>query len=184
MDWIKRRFSKRTITQPGNKLPERPADWNLTVSDLVAELRAGKRKSAGKAEWEWARQYERSLIPEGTRFPQKGDLYESKHDQTVQYMTHWCTAFTGGGKGMLLKGERIWIYHDAFEEDHGKPLGASALPVEYEQLESRMVPPSNRAHRNYDSFSLSFKTVDLNNDFTLIQTGFVGRRPRGHCSGL
>ena len=108
-------------------LTKRPADWNMTIDDLFAEMIAGKRKSVGNPEIEWAREYEKSLIPEGSRFPKNGDVYESKANQTVHYMTAWSAPFTGGGEATLLKGERIWIDNDP--NDDG-PIGTYALPIE------------------------------------------------------
>jgi hypothetical protein len=172
MNWIKKHFSKRAREGSARTIPERPPDWNLTLDDLMAEMKAGKRKSVGNPQAEWARQYERSLIPECTRFPRKGDLYESKCDQTVDYLTDWRAPFTGGGKAVLFKGERIWVDNDPLDE---KPLGAYALPVEYERLESRMVPQEERESPKYNGFYFHFKTVDLNKNFALIQTGFDGR---------
>jgi hypothetical protein len=43
--------------------PPRPEDWHFTFADLMAEMKAGKRKSVGQPELDWARDYERSMIP-------------------------------------------------------------------------------------------------------------------------
>jgi len=43
----------------------------------------------GPPEVDWARNYERSLIPAGTRFPKKGDVYEATEDLQVSYLTSW-----------------------------------------------------------------------------------------------
>jgi hypothetical protein len=133
----------------------------------MAEVEAGKRKSVGPPELDWAREYERSLIPDGVRFPQKGDVYESLADQEVSYMTAWSAPFTGGGEAILLKGERVWIDSNPTEE---KPIGTYALPVEYSKLEERMVPREEREARRYGGFYFYFNTVDLNDRFTLVET--------------
>lgn len=171
MNWIKRLFCKQISRPSGDIKPERPVDWHLTLDDLFAEMKAGKRKSVGNPELEWAREYERSLIPAGTRFPKKGDVYESKIDQAVDYMTAWSAPFTGGGEATLFKGERIWIDNDPNGE---RPLGTYALPIEYGKLEKRMVPPEDREQPKYGGFYFYFKTVDLNGNFTLVQTGYDG----------
>ena len=57
-------------------VPPAPEGWNKTLADLMDEVTTGKRKSLGSPEIDWARDYERSLLPVGTRFPQRGDLYE------------------------------------------------------------------------------------------------------------
>ena len=148
---------------------ERPADWNLTISDLSAEMKAGKRKSIGQPELDWAREYERSLIPVGVRFPRKGDVYESLEDQPVQYMTAWAAPFTGGGDTVLLKGERVWVDNQPHENN---PIGTYALAVEYKKLEERIVPHEERENPKYDGFYFHFKTVALNKTFRLVQTDF------------
>ena len=40
----------------------------------------------GSPEVEWAIDYERSLIPVGTRFPKKGDVYEPATDVEISYL--------------------------------------------------------------------------------------------------
>jgi len=172
MNWIRKLIGKPAPRRPTVSQPERPADWNLTLDDLFAEMESGKRKSVGAPETEWAREYELSLIPADTRFPKKGDLYKSNHDQTVTYMTAWSAPFTGSGEALLLKGERVWVDSDPRQE---KPLGTYALAVEYDKLEQRMVPKEERENPRFGGFYFHFKTVDLNNHFTLIETGFNGK---------
>jgi len=166
------RLRSRPHKSTAETATERPADWNLTLDDLWAEMNAGKRKSVGQPEIEWAREYEKSLIPEDTRFPNKGDVYKANSDQVVHYMTAWSAPFTGGGEATLFKGERIWIDNDPNDE---KPLGTYALPVEYRKLEKRMVPAEEREEPRYGGFYFHFKTVDLNKNFTLVQTGYDGK---------
>jgi hypothetical protein len=174
MNWIKKLFCRSTQpAAPASRppLPPMPPGWNLTYDDLFAEMKAGKRKSLGNPEAAWAIDYEKSLLPESTRFPHKGDLYESLADQEIEYMTAWAAPYTGGGKGQLLKGERIWIHSDPREE---KPLGVYALPVEYEALEARMVPEAERTSEKYGGFYFYFKTLELESNFRLLQSGFKG----------
>jgi hypothetical protein len=86
--------------------PPAPPDWNKTIQDLLDE--AKKSGSAvGSPEVDWARDYERSLIPSGTRFPKKGDVYEAIRDVEVSFMTSWLAPLTGGGTGTLIKGQRV-----------------------------------------------------------------------------
>jgi hypothetical protein len=175
MNWIKKIFSTRTL-QPTTGVkpppPPTPPGWSLTLDDLFAEMKAGKRKSIGNPEAEWAKEYESARIPEGTRFPIKGDLYASTCDQMVQYMTAWAAPFTGAGEALLLKGDRIWIEN---EPRDAKPIGTYALPVDYKKLEARMVPQADRSSSKYGGFYFYFKTVDLEKNFTLLQTGFKGK---------
>lgn len=171
MNLIKRIFRKLNCKPVEGKI-SRPSDWKLTIEDLLAEMDAGKRKSIGHPEIEWAREYKRSLIPENVRFPKKGDLYESKNDQTVDFMTAWKAPFTGGGEATLFKGERIWVDTDPSDD---KPIGVYALPIEYDKLEKRMVPTKERKDPCFGGFYFSFDTIDLNENFTLIQTEYDGK---------
>ncbi|MEW5736501.1 MAG: hypothetical protein AB1921_16775 [Thermodesulfobacteriota bacterium] len=174
MGWFRKIFSRDRAGRLEETKQERPADWNLTLEALIAEMEAGKRKSIGNSEMRWALDYEQSLLPQGIRFPQKGDLYESKKNQTIQFLTAWAAPFTGGGEAELRKGERIWVHSAPRGE---KPLSTYALPVEYGKLESRMVPGLERKAPKYTGFYLSIKTTDLNENFELIETGFEGDIP-------
>ena len=116
----------------------------------------------GSPEVDWARDYERSLIPVGTRFPKKGDVYEAAEDQQVNYLTGWSAPFTGGGIGTLMKGERVIVEHDLLP----RPIAVYAKPIDY--AARRMVPESARENKKYAGFYLSLKTVDLSRHFRLI----------------
>ena len=166
MNWTRR---KRGDSEVNPESSARPPDWNLTIDDLIEEMKAGKRRSIN--EFKWAREYEQSLIPDGVRFPRKGDVYESLKDQTVSYLIGWHGPFTTGGAATLLKGERVWINSDATDE---KPIGTHALPIEREKLEERMVPREDRDDPKYGGFYLFFKTVELNENFKLVKTGYTG----------
>jgi hypothetical protein len=144
---------------------DRPSDWNLTIFELVEEISNGKRPFK-EQELVWARDYDLSLIPEGVRIPKLGDVYESLVDQEVAFMTGWIAPVTGGGKGMLLVGERMRISADPVDE---KPIGICARPLEYEKLEARMVSKEDRTNPKYGGFSLLVKTVDLIKNFKLVE---------------
>lgn len=175
-DWIPaiQRFFRRISGNesrivPPDAVPPRPPDWTLTIADLMAEIRAGKRKGFGRPEMEWAKDYERSLLPEGIRFPQKGDVYEALRERPVEYLTAWAAPFTGSGTGTLHVGERIWVHSETREE---KPIGTYALPVAYRELEERMVPAEERGAPKYGGFYFYLSTQELNTDFKLIRTGY------------
>lgn len=153
--------------------PKRPEDWKLTISDLMIELNEGKKKHIGQLELDWAREYERSLIPENYRFPHKGDLYESKYDQEVEFLTAWAAPYTGSGKSTLFRGERIWI--DA-EPGDKKAIGTYAVPVDYKELETRMVSESDRSEEKYSGFYFYINTMSLNENFILVRTRYRGRK--------
>jgi hypothetical protein len=151
-----------------NDAPPRPHGWNLTIADLMAEMNAGKRKSLGSSEAEWARDYERSLIPADTRFPKQGDVYEVLHDMPVHFLTAWSAPFTGGGESALKAGDKLLV--DQMPHDL-KPISFYAVALDYSAVEIRVIPESDRTSSKYAGFYFSLKTVDLNHDFKLVQEG-------------
>jgi len=66
--------------------PPAPSGWNKTLQDLFDESKKSG-SAVGPPEVEWAKDYKRSLIPAGTRFPKKGDVYEATKDTEVSYLT-------------------------------------------------------------------------------------------------
>lgn len=162
-----------TITQTGlhspmKEIPPAPPDWNLTISDLMAETKAGKRKPVGSPELDWARNYERSLLPTDTRFPKKGDVYEAIEDVPVHFMTAWAAPFTGSGDGVLKKGEQVFLKD---EPPNPRPIRIYASAVDYDLLEARMVPGGERQNDKYRGFYFSIKTRDMIKSFRLVRTG-------------
>jgi hypothetical protein len=141
-----------------------PPGWNKTISDLIEEMNAGVSKGFGGAEWEWARDYERSLLPADIRYPRKGDTYEALQDIEVSYLTTWNAPYAGGGKAVLKQGDRIKVDHEPID----RPIAVSAAPINYYELEERIVPSSDRNNEKYSGFYLSVKTIDLNNHFKLM----------------
>jgi hypothetical protein len=164
MNWFKSLF--RRPVPPPEPEPERPADWNLTLDELFAQAKAGGRHRVDAREIAWARAYEASLLPPGTRFPRKGDVYAARTDLTVAYMTAWAAPYTGGGEGTLHSGERIHIH---VEPADATPIGTYALPVDYAAVEARMVPEGERTHHKYGGFYFFIRTIDLNRAFTLVE---------------
>ena len=169
MNFFRKIFRQNKQKIKSEKPIPRPKNWNKTISDLMQEMKEGKRHEVGQPEIDWAHKYERDLIPENYRYPKEGDLYESKFDQEIEFLTAWSAPFTGGGNGTLLKGEQIWINSGPLE---AKPIGSYALPVKYTELEKRMVSESDRNTPNYGNFYFHFDTKTLNENFNLIKTGF------------
>ncbi|MEO7174353.1 MAG: hypothetical protein ABI002_01080 [Saprospiraceae bacterium] len=142
--------------------PSRPADWDLTIDDLMTEMHDGTRASIEQPYLDWAREYEISTIPAEYRFPKTGDLYESIMDQEINFMTAWAAPFTGGGKGTILKGERIWI-PDQTEE---KCIGT--YPIDYARLEERMVHETDRLEEKYEAIVFSSLVTKGMSHFTFM----------------
>jgi hypothetical protein len=140
-----------------------PPEWKKTIEDLFDEARK-TGAAVGSPEVDWARDYERSLIPTGTRFPKKGDVYEATRDIEVNYLTSWSSPVTGGGSGTLKKGERVIIAHEPLP----RPIAADAKPIDYARVEKEMVPESDRSNKKYAGFHLLLKTLELSRDFKLV----------------
>jgi hypothetical protein len=150
-------IQKRTI-------PPAPSGWNKTIADLTTEAKIQQR-SVSIEEYEWAREYERSLLPPDTRFPRKGDIYEAVDDVEVFFLTTWAAPFTGGEEGTLLRGEKISI-PDEPRDSH--PIAMHALAVDYEGVERRVIPESDRTNPEYNGFYIVVSTSDLNTKFRLV----------------
>ena len=131
-------------------VPPAPPGWNKTIADLCAEMQRGERTTVGHPEVDWARDCERSQIPSDMRFPRKGDIYEALEDMPVCYMTAWTAPFTGGGEGVLKKGDRVVVDYDPIDP---KPIGVYAKAVDYDSLEERIVPASDRTAPKYGFFT-------------------------------
>lgn len=147
-----------TAPSPRPPLPPRPADWALTLDDLMAEAKAGKRRRIGQPELQWARDYERSLLPAGIRWPRVGDVFAARADMEVEYITAWAGPFSGGGKGLLRAGERLRVTSVGEGEP---PLGAFLQAEDYAVLEARMVPATTRQAGKYGGFHFWFTTREL-----------------------
>jgi hypothetical protein len=80
----------------------------------------------------------------GTRFPKKGDVYEATGDVEVNYLTSWSAPFTGGGSGILKKGERVIIDYEPLP----RPIAANAKAINYTHVEEGMVPEVIARTRN------------------------------------
>ncbi|MFZ5563801.1 MAG: hypothetical protein ACOZBW_07080 [Thermodesulfobacteriota bacterium] len=152
--------------------PPRPEGWNLTLTDLMDEVETGRWGPLKPHELEWARDYERSLIPDTMRFPRKGDVYEALGDMEVDFMTAWAAPFTGGGKALMKKGDRVFVESGPSDP---KPIGSYVTAMDYRTLEERMVPEQDRNAPGYGGFYFFFSTIDLNTKFALVQTGYEKR---------
>ena len=147
------------------KIPPAPSGWNKTITDLIAEMNNGTRKSVGSPEVDWARDYERNMLPKEIRFPQQGDVFEAIEDMKIEYMTAWAAPFTGGGDGWLKKGDRVIIKSKPM---HPQPISVYADAVDCAALEQRIVPSVERNAPKYSGFYFSIETLDLNRKFRLV----------------
>ena len=151
-------------------VPPPPEGWNKTISDLMDEAKSGTRKTIGSPELDWARDYERNLLPPGTRFPCKGDIYEAVEDVEVSYLTSWASPYTGGGATTLRMGDRVSIPGAPRDP---RPISIYAEAVDYKALEARVVPEADRRAAKYTGFYFSISTSALNKSFRLVSEGMA-----------
>lgn len=156
-------------TKDKSQSKARPKDWKLTMTQLMGEFSRGERTQLGEPELTWAREYEESLIPADFRFPKKGDLYISKHDQKVSFLITGTSECIGGGTATLYKDETIWIDSEPLQ---GKPIGVSALPMAYEDFEQRIDSSAEKNAGQYVGYYLSIDTILMHENFDLIQENF------------
>jgi hypothetical protein len=148
------------------KIPPAPPGWNKTLADLMSEVDSGLRQSVSSPEIDWAHDYERSLLPSDTRFPCEGEVYEALDDILVDYLTSWATPFTGGGKGTLLRGEKVVI---RYAPKDTRPILVYADPVDYAAVERRVVPAVESQARGYERFHLAISTRAIIANFRPIE---------------
>jgi hypothetical protein len=133
----------------------------LTLDELAGEVRQGRTPPFEA--WAEARAYERSLFPADTHWPLEYEIYECVTDCRTAFLTHWHTAFTGGGEAKILVGDRIRIQ----EVVDSQPVVIAAVPVARAEVEARIIPIQDREHPQYAGYSLSLRTRDLISNFRL-----------------
>jgi hypothetical protein len=138
-----------------------PDGWCKTLEDLLNEKRRYSAEEMG-----WARAYEREQLKKsGARFPVNGEIYEAIHDVEIGCLTHWRAPFTGGQRVLLPAGTKLRVEVNSSDAE---PIGIYALPLEYERMQALLVPSLDVGAENYDGYSISIRTVQLNRDFRLV----------------
>ena len=135
-----------------------PDGWNKTTDDL------DESRIITSDEFAWAEAYERDQLG-NVRFPLNGEVYESIDEVEIIYLTHWCAPYTGGGKCILKKNVQVKV---EVHERNQEPIAVYALPLNYDNLESEIIPKDDLEATKYGSYSLSIETKVLNNKFKLI----------------
>ncbi|EEF58926.1 hypothetical protein [Pedosphaera parvula] len=151
--------------------------WRQTVEDLMAELQAGKRTEISGEEVELAKAYQRRRMASDIRFPKAGEIYEAIGDFEVHYMTAHCAPFTGGGRSILPKGERVRVC----EPSNPEPLCVYCDPLSYEALHERIVSAEERAHERYEGYYFNIDTVDLNRFFRFVESSKTDEETNKHA---
>jgi hypothetical protein len=143
-----------------------PPGWNNTIDDLFEEMKQGKRLFATGDEGDWARDYERSLLPPGTVFPRGRQIWEAIHDCDVHVGCIFAAPASFSGTGRLTAGARVRIIDGGVDP---QPILASFTPLRYDELHESLVPADVRREPRYTSYSLSVKTAYLNEHFRLVE---------------
>lgn len=144
--------------------PPAPPGWKKTLDDLFEELRLKQRSEIGWPESEWARHYELSLLPEDTRFPRHGDIYELKLPLSISIALTWRRPATTGVTYTLPAGTRVRVE----SETQDRPLAVTTLPVEYKIIEKSAISLWTRLRPDYGGYYISLRTKQLNELFTLV----------------
>ena len=126
----------------------------------------GERLFASGEEGDWARDYERSLLPAGIVLPLDVQVWEvvDECDAHVHYI--FATPASSGGRGRLVSGERVRIMTGDIDP---KPIVVSFLPLRYDELHDSLVPPDVRSAPRYTNYALSVKTAYFNERFRLVE---------------
>lgn len=150
-------------------MPKRkfPANWSLTIDDLVAQQFAGLRGTITEQQRIWAVEYERSLLPESTQFPKSGDIYLCTKDCELELQVYFAAPFSEYGKIILPNQHSLIVVN--MDDDDEYPLWCSAYPTD-ESLETVFVTAEylNSKRPRYNGFTLIISTALLNTNFQLI----------------
>jgi hypothetical protein len=147
-------------------LPPAPYGWNKTLRDLFEELCLKQRSSIEWPETEWALNYERSLLPEGTRFPRHGDIYEVKQPLATMISVNWHSPVTTESAYTLPAGTRVRVE----SATHDRPLAVNTLPVNYKVHEKSALNLWTRLRPSYGGYHITFSTRQLNELFMLVSS--------------
>ena len=145
-------------------VPPAPAGWAKTTRDLHDEMARGLRDSVGFPEHAWAMDYERSLLPPGTRFPRFGEIYRAKQPVPLTLYLSWHSPVTTDAAFTLPTGCEVRIETEGGE----RPLAVNALPVNYKAVEKAALPLWTRWRPDYAGYHLTLDTTLLNSAFEFV----------------
>ena len=147
-------------------LPPAPPGWNKTLDDLFEEQRLKQRSSIEWPESEWAVNYELSCLPEGTRFPRHGDVYQVMQPLATEITITWRSPVSTSVAYTLPAGTLIRVESDTQD----RTLAVTTLPVEYKALEKLALSFWTRLRPDYGGYYITFSTRQLNELFTLVSS--------------
>jgi hypothetical protein len=101
-----------------------------------------------------------------TAFPRKDQIWEviDGCDAQIQYL--FTAPITFSGSGMLAVGERVCVMTETTDS---QAAVVSFLPVRYDELHDRLVPPDIRDTPRYKKYMLSVKTEYFYEHFRLVE---------------
>ena len=143
-----------------------PAEWCLTIDELVAQQLAGLRGTITEEERLLAVAYEHSLLPTSTQFPKSGDIYLCTKDCELQLQVYFA-APVSKYRNIVFPHQHSLTVVNMDEDD--EPVWVFAHPTDA-NLERDFVPAEylNSAYPCYDGFALIINTALLNSHFKLI----------------
>ena len=145
------------------ELPRAPEGWNKTLDDLLADASLKPPGTGiGWPETEWARNFELSLLPPGTRFPRHGDIYAANEPVAT-------TLFLDRMEDVrytLPAGTKIRV--ESLTSD--SPVAVTVLPVEYKAIKKSALSVWTRFQLGFGGYHLSMATLELNTRFTLVSS--------------
>ncbi len=99
-------------------------------------------------------------------FPRGGQIWEVTDgcDAEIQYL--FTAPITFSGSGRLAAGERVRILGGTTGPP---PAFVSFLPVRYDELQDRLVPPDIRDTPRYKQYTLSVKIEYFHDHFKLVE---------------
>ena len=101
-----------------------------------------------------------------TSFPRGGQIWEVTEGCDVQIQYLFTAPITFSGSGRLAAGERVRVMTGTTEP---QPAFVSFLPIHYDELHDRLVPPDVRNTPRYKQYTLSVETGYFNEHFRLIE---------------
>ncbi len=158
-------FRKMCDADGHEEIPPLPEGWNKTFEDLSREMESGTRTELASPELDWAFEYERKLIPEGSRFPKPGDSYRANRATVARFFTEHRSPVTGGGEAPILPGELFTI--DCDPEEH-EPIYVIARACDHSRVEARVVSAEERKLPTYSGFHFQLSTRELLIGFDLV----------------
>lgn len=136
-----------------------------TIDELFDEMDKGQRNEVGGKTLERARKLTDALLPKNINFPIGGEVYEAEKNVQISYMTHHFAPYSGGEKCIFPKGQRLIVC----PPNRKRPTGVYCIPIEYEQIEEKLIPESEKLEPTYSNYSLFVDTKVLNNNFKKIE---------------